>query len=134
MKYTMLVLVLLCASLPIAAYSSDGSNQSPSTSTSDTTPMGKVAKVESRMVCMVNNRAFTEGQIPVAVGGKTYYGCCKMCKQRLTKDRSQRFAVDPVSKKKIDKAKAVIGASIDKRVLYFENEANLEKYNASFGK
>jgi len=40
-----------------------------------------------------------------------------------------RQAVDPVSKKTVDKATAVIGAQPDGSVLYFENAANLARYN-----
>lgn len=85
-------------------------------------------RVEAKRVCMVNDNLFPKDQIPVQVSGKTYFGCCEMCKERLNADASLRQAVDPVSKKSVDKAKAVIGARPDGRVLYFENAANLEKY------
>jgi YHS domain-containing protein len=51
----------------------------------------------------------------------------------LAKDGKQRIAIDPISKKKVDKATAVVGVAANKGVLYFENETNLERYNASFG-
>ena len=90
----------------------------------------KVVKVEPIKVCMINDRSMANDQIPVAIEGKTYYGCCAMCKERLEKDKESRYAVDPVSGKKVDKAKAVIGALPGAVVLYFENETNLNKYNA----
>src|SRR3990170_6550898 len=71
-------------------------------------------------VCMVNNMDMGKPQIPVKVGDQTYYGCCKMCEGILKKDRSARFAKDPVSGKEVDKAKAVIGAKPNGEVLYFE--------------
>ena len=90
----------------------------------------KVVAVASKNVCMINDRSMANEQIPVEVDGKTYYGCCPMCKERLAKDEASRYAIDPVSGKKVDKAKAVIGALPGAAVLYFENEANLQKYNA----
>ncbi len=88
-----------------------------------------VTAVEPNMVCMVNNASMAKEQIPVEVGGKTYYGCCAMCKERLAKDASSRVAIDPVTGKSVDKAAAVIGALPDGKVLYFENEKNLARYN-----
>ena len=85
-------------------------------------------QVEAKRVCMVNDNLFPKDQIPVQVSGKTYFGCCEMCKDRLAADASLRHAVDPVSQKPVDKATAVIGARPDGRVLYFENARNLERY------
>ena len=90
----------------------------------------KVVAVESKNVCMINDRSMANEQIAVEVDGKTYFGCCPMCKERLVKDEASRFAVDPVSGKKVDKAKAVIGALPGAKVLYFESRENLERYNA----
>src|SRR5688500_1229803 len=92
---------------------------------------GPVKKVEPNKVCMINEQFMDREQIPIEVDGKVYFGCCNMCKERLGKDASTRVAIDPVSKKKVDKATAVIGATADGSVLYFETEKNLEKYNAS---
>ena len=86
--------------------------------------------VPSEYVCMMNDKRFAEPQIPVEVEGRTYYGCCAMCKQRLTNDPTARAAVDPVSSARVDKATAVIGAAPDGRVFYFENSANLETFSA----
>jgi YHS domain-containing protein len=90
----------------------------------------KVVRVESKNVCMINDRSMAMEQIPVKIDEKTYFGCCPMCKERLEKDPESRYAVDPVSGKKVDKAKAVIGALPGAAVLYFENAENLDKYNA----
>ncbi|MCS6804306.1 MAG: hypothetical protein RMM98_02225 [Acidobacteriota bacterium] len=86
--------------------------------------------VKPNLVCMVNNTVFSREQIPVEVDGKTYYGCCEMCKSRLANDEAVRYAVDPVTNKKIDKATAVIGAKADGSVLYFESEKTLKQYSA----
>lgn len=85
-------------------------------------------KVESKKVCMVNNQFMDKDQIPVQVENKTYYGCCEMCKERLTKDAAARTAVDPVTGKTVDKATAVIAAQADGKVLYFESEKTLAEY------
>ena len=85
-------------------------------------------RVETKKVCMVNNQLFEKDQIPVQVEGKTYYGCCEMCKERLAKDAAMRTAVDPVTGKEVDKATAVIAAQPDGSVLYFESEKTLEQY------
>lgn len=85
-------------------------------------------KVASSKVCMINEHFMDKEQIPVVVEGKTYYGCCEMCKKALAADASKRSAIDPVSGLKVDKAVAVIGADASGRVFYFENEANLEKF------
>lgn len=79
-------------------------------------------------VCMVNNEDMGKPQIPVTVGSRTYYGCCKMCVGTLTNDRKSRYAVDPVSGNEVDKTKAVIGAMTNGSVLYFENEQNFQAF------
>ncbi len=90
----------------------------------------KLTRVESRHVCMVNNTAFPRDQIPVEVEGRTYYGCCEMCKGRLASDAAVRSAKDPVSGATVDKSSAVIASGPDGKVLYFENEASLERYES----
>ena len=85
-------------------------------------------KVQAQRVCMMNNTLFDKDQIPVAVEGKTYFGCCEMCKARLAEDPTMRKATDPVTGKPVDKAKAVIGAKPDGKVLYFESEKTFAEY------
>jgi YHS domain-containing protein len=85
-------------------------------------------RVETKKVCMITNAVFEKDQIPVSVQGKTYYGCCEMCKERLAKDAEARMAIDPVTGKKVDKATAVIAAQADGKVLYFESEKTLAQY------
>ena len=79
-------------------------------------------------VCMVNNQYMRKPQIPVRIEGRTYYGCCEMCKGRLEHDQTARFSTDPVSGRHVDKATAVIARDGANRVLYFESEANLRQY------
>jgi YHS domain-containing protein len=79
-------------------------------------------------VCMVNNQFMARPQIPVEVDGRTYYGCCEMCKGRLAGDPSSRVATDPVSRNTVDKATAVIGRTSEGRTLYFENDQTFASY------
>ena len=87
--------------------------------------------VKAEYVCMINNMAFDKPQIAIKVDGKTYYGCCPMCKERLEKDAGARKAIDPVSGREVDKADAVIGAAADGKVYYFETEANMRESKPS---
>lgn len=87
--------------------------------------------VPNQKVCMVTNMVFPRDQIPVPHAGKTYYGCCENCKQTLSQDASSRTAQDPVTKKPVDKAKAVIAARADGSVVYFESKASFKKYQQS---
>ena len=94
------------------------------------TAAGAVARVrDAHLVCMVNDHFMGKRQIPVQVEGRTYYGCCEMCKSRLEQDKSVRYAQDPVTGKTVDKATAVIGRRPDGSVLYFESPTTLARYN-----
>ena len=97
-------------------------------------PFGLLKKVESKTVCMVNEQAMGKDLIPVEVDGKTYYGCCDMCKKALADNAEKRVAADPITGKQVDKAKAVIAAQEDGRVWYFESDETLAKYNAQYAK
>jgi YHS domain-containing protein len=83
---------------------------------------------DASAVCMVNNTYMGRPQIPVEVEGRTYFGCCEMCKGRLETDPSSRYATDPVSGRQVDKSGAVIGRDSSNRVLYFESESTYRKY------
>ncbi len=100
----------------------DNTNQQTSSS---------LTEVDSKYVCMVTNQLFVKEQIPVELEGKTYYGCCEMCKAKIKNNPQSREATDPVSGKKVDKAEAVIGASADGNIYYFESEENLAEFNPS---
>lgn len=83
---------------------------------------------EAQYVCMMNNKVFDKPQIAIEIEGKTYYGCCPMCADRLKNDVSLRTATDPVSGKQVDKASAVIGADTHGMTYYFENKENFDKF------
>ena len=87
-----------------------------------------LVQVEARYVCMINSTHFDKEQIPVKVQGRTYYGCCPMCADKLRNSAESRHAIDPVSGKKVDKATAVLGAARDGKVFYFESIENLKKF------
>jgi YHS domain-containing protein len=78
---------------------------------------------------MVNNQFMGQPQIPVQVEGKTYYGCCAMCKGRLQSDASARMASDPVSHTPVDKATAVIGRLPNGSTLYFASREHFDSYS-----
>lgn len=83
---------------------------------------------EPSKVCMVNDQYMDKEQIPVAVGGKTYFGCCAMCKEKLEKNDAARTAIDPVSGARVDKATAVIGRDVSNKVYYFESEQTMRRF------
>lgn len=89
----------------------------------------ELKQVESEYVCMVTDKLFNKEQIPVEVEGKTYYGCCEMCKGRLANDPGVRLGTDPLSEKKVDKAQSIAAASHEGDIYYFENKENLTKFN-----
>lgn len=93
----------------------------------ETLEAGWLKQVEAKYVCMMNNAVFEKEQMAIEVDGKTYYGCCSMCKDRLQKDASARQATDPVSGNTVDKATAIIGEHHG-AVYYFENEENFHKF------
>lgn len=85
-------------------------------------------QVPNDYVCMVNDAYMGRLQFEVPFEGKTYYGCCDMCKERIPKDESVRYAIDPFSKKKVNKADAyIVLIGQNGEVVYFENEENYKK-------
>jgi YHS domain-containing protein len=125
-----LVLVALgCSPEPEAALNDHASADREAAPTEAKAPVeGALTRVESSLVCMINNQFMGVPQIPVEVEGTTYYGCCEMCKTRLANEPESRSAIDPVSGAKVDKAHSVIGKTDTGAVLYFENEQNLAAY------
>lgn len=92
----------------------------------------KTAQLKSSYVCYVNDRFMGSEQIPVAVDGKTYYGCCGGCVEKLKKNLANvRFAKDPLTGANVDKATAfiVLKPHANGAVLYFESEENYKKYS-----
>jgi YHS domain-containing protein len=92
--------------------------------------LAKEVKLESSFVCYVNNSYMGKKQIPVEVEGKTYYGCCEGCVDKLKNIRDFRYAIDPLTGNEVDKATAYIVLKPNGfgEVLYFESEENYLKY------
>ena len=118
---------LLTATFAVAKDSSEGAS-------SPMKHQSVAAGVDHKYVCMVNNQLYDKEQIPVVVDGKTYYGCCEMCKVTLKNNPKSRLAVDPISGKTVDKALSVIGLAPNGKVYYFESEENLRRFKESLNK
>lgn len=89
----------------------------------------KGKNVPNNMVCMVNDAYMGKEQIEVPFEGKMYYGCCNMCKEKIPKDESARYATDPHSLKKISKADAyIVVIGNNNEVAYFESEGNYQQF------
>lgn len=91
----------------------------------------ELTAVDPSLVCMINDQFMGKAQIPVIIEGRTYFGCCPMCKQKLEASAEARSAIDPVSGRPVDKARAVIGRRADGSVLYFESAETLARYGRS---
>ena len=105
---------------------------SPAGSSASATPTEPTAGLtripDPSLVCMINNTYMGKPQIPVEVDGKTYFGCCPMCKERLNNEPGSRVAVDPVTHETVDKATAVLAQDAEGTVLYFASEQSLGRY------
>lgn len=89
----------------------------------------KGEQVPNRLVCMVNDMYMGKEQLAVPFEGKTYYGCCAMCQERIPKDKSVRYAIDPFSMKSISKADAyIVLIGNEGEVAYFENESHYRDF------
>jgi YHS domain-containing protein len=87
---------------------------------------GNVEKRE--YVCMMQDMVLTRPGIAIQYEGQTYYGCCEMCKQKIKNEPGKYTkAVDPVSKKAVDKAQAFI-YGIEGTAYYFSSEANRKTF------
>lgn len=92
-------------------------------------PAGLSRVSDASQVCMVNDLFMGRPQIAVVVEGRTYYGCCPACKDKLEKQPAARTALDPVTGESVDKAKAVIVQDGSGKVLYFASEDTLRRYH-----
>jgi YHS domain-containing protein len=126
--------ILAFASTALAACGSIKTDQpgpvktEPSTAPSVGAQSNLTLVTDVSQVCMVNNHFMGSSQIPVQVSGKTYYGCCAMCKARLESDASARTAIDPVSHTPVDKATATIGKTPNGAVVYFASRDHFDSY------
>ena len=86
---------------------------------------------DASQVCMVTDQYMGVAQIPIEVEGKTYFGCCEMCKTRLANEPATRQATDPVTGQPVDKATAVIAKQADGKLLYFASVETFSRYRAN---
>jgi YHS domain-containing protein len=137
MIHSLLVAATLMASIALGGCARDGQADEPNTASVSTPAPSAVSQElasglrvveDPSQVCMVNDRYMGTAQIPVEVGDKTYFGCCPMCKDRLTNDATTRTALDPVSGEPVDKATAVLAQDAEGVMYYFANEGNLRSY------
>lgn len=93
------------------------------------------AGLDHSKVCFINNRYMGVPQLPVEVGGKTYYGCCPGCVTALRSDASTRVAKDPYTAHVVDKATAFIvrDPGNPDTVLYFESAGTFAEYSRTHG-
>jgi YHS domain-containing protein len=117
------------SSPPAVAVSAPASVSAAAAPSADHRALTRVEDVSQ--VCMVNNQFMGKPQIPVEVGGKTYFGCCAMCKGRLESDASARAATDPITGESVDKASAVIAQDAQGAVVYFASAEHLARYQGA---
>ncbi len=105
----------------------------PQPETKKTKSSSQFEIVESKKVCMVNDRYMVVKQIPVEADGITYYGCCENCVAKIQNNLGDvRYSKDPLSGAKVDKAKAIIVQNKANGVVYyFESQASAEKFIAT---
>jgi len=87
--------------------------------------------ISHNKICMVDD--IYQGDYPtlsVRLSNNTYYGCDSKAIHELSSKQDVRFAIDPVTKRKVDKSLAVVGLhpKRDGKVLYFESNETLKKY------
>ena len=92
--------------------------------------LAETQQLKTNQVCMMNNKFFGKDQIPVEVGGKTYYGCCEGCKTTLKENSLARVSRDPYTGEEVDKADAYIvkKSSESDEVYYFKSAETYESF------
>ncbi|MBC7975017.1 MAG: TRASH domain-containing protein [Myxococcales bacterium] len=126
MKSLIVSLLLLGAA---ACSRETASTQSPTpTEAKVELPAGLARVSDPSQVCMVTDQFMGKPQIAVEVEGRTYYGCCPMCKDKLNNQPELRTARDPVTSEEVDKAKALIVQDGSGKLMYFATEDTLRRY------
>lgn len=85
--------------------------------------------ISHQKVCMASNIYMGSKQLEVPTGEKIYYACSEQCIRRLGTD-SCRFAIDPVSHNKVDKALAIVSIDPERSgaIIYFESKETYRSY------
>lgn len=95
--------------------------------------LSRVRQVSAEKVCMLDDWTLDSALFTAEVAGKTYYCCFEKCGEKFQSNPELRFAVDPISGVKLDKADALYGVSRDGKGYYFETLENLEMFHADLG-
>lgn len=122
-----LIVSLLLAGIVACSRTTDAPTPS-SERTQLALPAGLTRVTDTSQVCMINDQFMGRAQIPVVVEGRTYYGCCPACKEKLEKQPESRMAIDPATGEQVDKARAVIVQNSAGKVMYFASEETLRGY------
>lgn len=129
MNNSNLISIALAISVLLFSCSADrGHKQADVMTSGQNTPSNQAyEQVSNDLVCMVNDRYMGTRQIPVIVEGITYYGCCEGCVTKLKENiGGVRFATDPTSGEKADKASAeILRRKTDGSVYYFESDSSM---------
>jgi YHS domain-containing protein len=88
-------------------------------------------KLTPSKICMVDD--VYQGDyptLPLTIINRTYYGCSIKASQELVSNEKLRTAIDPVTKKEVDKASAIIALhpKRDGKVIYFESKETFDQY------
>ena len=119
--------------IAILITSCNTNNETSTESSQDTVTSGitnEYQPVDAKYVCMVNDQ-FMGGkeQISIEAEGKTYYGCCDNCIDKIKNNvKNVRYAKDPLTGEQVDKASAFIVKEADDDLLYFASEENYKQY------
>ena len=90
--------------------------------------------VSHEKVNMVTNRLAGEEPVALEVEGRVYYVPRGGYELAFMKNRSLRYATDPVGGERVDKAMARTYADPSGRVYYFSSESSFEDFLARAGK
>ena len=94
------------------------------------------ARLQTELVCMVNDAYMGIKQFPVPVESKMYYGCCEQCVDKIKNNRQFRYAVDPFTGEEVDKSSAfiVMKSEADRSVYYFKSQDTYLKFHTAMKK
>ena len=123
--------LVAAAGLAGACGGPSGEPSPPPTPPTESATNGLTVVDDNSEVCMVNNTYMGKLQIAVEVEGRTYYGCCPACRDRLIGEPSVRTARDPVTGEVVDKAHAVIARNARNGVLYFASAQNVRRHQGA---
>ena len=87
--------------------------------------------VANEEVCMRNNSYRAELIPSISIENRSYYGCCESCTDYIQKHPEERYAVDPTSETKVDKALAYILHPTENEiteVYYFASKENAKVF------